>query len=91
MTVSLENATVAIVGAGIMGSGIAQVAAQAGHPALLYDVLPGAALAEKEKLTQTFESLLEKGKFSRESEDFIPRLITKPAAKKPNDFVRQLA
>jgi 3-hydroxybutyryl-CoA dehydrogenase len=54
MTVNFENATVAIVGAGIMGSGIAQVAAQAGHPVLLYDVSPGAALAEKEKLTQTF-------------------------------------
>ena len=67
MTVSLENATVAIVGAGIMGSGIAQVAAQAGHPVLLYDVLPGAALAAKEKLTATFESLVEKGKFSREN------------------------
>jgi 3-hydroxybutyryl-CoA dehydrogenase len=75
MTVSLENATVAIVGAGIMGSGIAQVAAQAGHPVLLYDVLPGAALAAKEKLTATFESLVEKGKFSRENATAILALI----------------
>jgi 3-hydroxybutyryl-CoA dehydrogenase len=75
MTASLENATVAIVGAGIMGSGIAQVAAQAGHPVLLYDVLPGAALAAKEKLTATFESLVEKGKFSRENATAILALI----------------
>jgi 3-hydroxybutyryl-CoA dehydrogenase len=67
MTASLEKATVAIVGAGTMGSGIAQVAAQAGHPVLLYDVLPGAAIAAKEKLTATFDSLIEKGKFSREN------------------------
>ncbi len=31
MTASLEDVTVLIVGAGIMGTGIAQVAAQAGH------------------------------------------------------------
>jgi 3-hydroxybutyryl-CoA dehydrogenase len=34
---------VAVVGAGTMGAGIAQVAAAAGHPVLVYDALPGAA------------------------------------------------
>ena len=33
-----SNSTVAVVGAGTMGAGIAQVAATAGHPVLLYDV-----------------------------------------------------
>jgi 3-hydroxybutyryl-CoA dehydrogenase len=37
--------TVAVVGAGTMGAGIAQVAAVAGHPVLIYDAVPGAATA----------------------------------------------
>ena len=36
---------VAVVGAGAMGAGIAQVAAVAGHPVLVYDAVPGAAAA----------------------------------------------
>ena len=34
---------VAVIGAGTMGSGIAQVAASAGHRVLLYDARDGAA------------------------------------------------
>jgi 3-hydroxybutyryl-CoA dehydrogenase len=34
---------IAVVGAGAMGSGIAQVAAKAGHPVLLHDAGAGAA------------------------------------------------
>ena len=37
--------TLAVVGAGTMGAGIAQVAAAAGHPVLVCDTLPGAAAA----------------------------------------------
>ena len=36
-------APVAVVGAGTMGAGIAQVAAVAGHPVILYDAMEGAA------------------------------------------------
>ena len=64
MTASLENTTVLIVGAGIMGSGIAQVAAQAGHPVMLFDAQPDAATTAKVKLTAVFEKLVAKGKFS---------------------------
>jgi 3-hydroxybutyryl-CoA dehydrogenase len=38
----LPGTTVGIVGAGTMGSGIAQVAAAAGHPVKIYDPQPGA-------------------------------------------------
>jgi 3-hydroxybutyryl-CoA dehydrogenase len=69
MSASLENTTVAVIGAGIMGTGIAQVAAQAGHSVLLFDVIPGAATAAREKLNTTFETLVAKGKFSRDSAD----------------------
>lgn len=47
-----------------MGSGIAQVAAQAGHPVMLYDSRPGAAREALDGLEATFEKLVAKGKFS---------------------------
>jgi 3-hydroxybutyryl-CoA dehydrogenase len=37
------SAPIAVIGAGTMGAGIAQVAAVAGHPVLVYDTAPGAA------------------------------------------------
>ena len=37
------SAPIAVIGAGTMGAGIAQVAAVAGHPVLVYDAAPGAA------------------------------------------------
>src|SRR4051812_41200948 len=41
-------APVAVLGAGAMGAGIAQVAATAGHPVLLVDVVQGAAAAARD-------------------------------------------
>ena len=40
---TLEGAPLLVVGAGIMGAGIAQVAAQAGHAVMLFDLREGAA------------------------------------------------
>ena len=37
------SAPIAVIGAGTMGAGIAQVAAVAGHPVLVYDAVPGTA------------------------------------------------
>jgi 3-hydroxybutyryl-CoA dehydrogenase len=37
------NSVIGVIGAGTMGAGIAQVAAQAGHPVLLFDAAEGAA------------------------------------------------
>lgn len=37
------NSVIGVIGAGTMGAGIAQVAAQAGHPVLLLDAAEGAA------------------------------------------------
>ena len=56
--------SVLVVGAGIMGSGIAQVAAQSGHPVLLFDNRPGAAVDARAALQATFDKLVAKGKFS---------------------------
>lgn len=56
------SVTVAVVGAGAMGLGIAQVAAQAGHPVLLVDTRPGAAQAAVESIAKALTALVEKGK-----------------------------
>lgn len=62
MSPSLQGAPVLVVGAGIMGTGIAQVAAQAGHTVRLFDALDGAAQRAKDKLAGTLEALVAKGK-----------------------------
>ena len=62
MSVDLRGADVLVVGAGIMGVGIAQVAAQAGHVVQLFDMREGAAADGKHKLGATFDTLVGKGK-----------------------------
>ncbi|WP_326541063.1 3-hydroxyacyl-CoA dehydrogenase [Pseudorhodoferax sp.] len=67
MTCSLQAAPVLVVGAGIMGTGIAQVAAQAGHAVWLFDVREGAAAAALQKLAATLEGLVAKGRLAAEA------------------------
>ncbi len=67
MTRSLVNAPVLVVGAGIMGAGIAQVAAQAGHPVYLFDLREGAAAAAHDKLAGTLQGLAAKGKLTADA------------------------
>ena len=57
-----RNRPVAVIGAGVMGVGIVQVALLAGHPVLLFDVREGAAAAAAEQLTATLAKLADKGK-----------------------------
>lgn len=64
---SLHGAPVMVVGAGIMGAGIAQVAAQAGHPVRLHDTCDGAAAQAKARLAGTLDSLVAKGKLEAEA------------------------
>lgn len=61
--------TIAIIGVGVMGSGIAQIAAQSGHTTYLYDAKAGAAQQAKEKLAATFQKLLDKNKITAEQAD----------------------
>ncbi|MDR3368207.1 3-hydroxyacyl-CoA dehydrogenase [Rhodoferax sp.] len=67
MSKTLKDAPVLVVGAGIMGAGIAQVAAQAGHSVQLFDTRDGAAEQAKNKLAQTLQGLTAKGKLSAEA------------------------
>ena len=59
---NLEHAPVLVIGAGIMGAGIAQTAAQAGHHVWLHDAREGAAVDAKAKLSATLDGLVAKGK-----------------------------
>lgn len=58
----MERTDVAVIGAGAMGAGIAQVAATAGHPVWLVDAAPGAAAGAVQRLGGTLERLVGKGK-----------------------------
>ncbi len=55
-----------LVGTGIMGRGIAQIAAQGGIRVILYDTRADAALAAREYVTGQLTKLAEKGKVSKE-------------------------
>ncbi|MGZ5157792.1 MAG: FAD-dependent oxidoreductase, partial [Caldimonas sp.] len=57
-----KDSPVLVVGAGIMGAGIAQVAAQAGHTVRLFDAREGAAAAACAKLATILDGLAAKGK-----------------------------
>ena len=53
---------IGIIGAGAMGSGIAQVAASAGHPVVLFDTNADALSLSKSKLANVMDRLVEKGR-----------------------------
>jgi 3-hydroxybutyryl-CoA dehydrogenase len=55
---------IAVIGAGQMGAGIAQVAAQAGLEVVLIDVIDGVAVAGKGKIAGQLEKQVAKGKIS---------------------------
>ncbi len=61
----------AVVGAGQMGSGIAQVAAQAGVEVVVADASPELAKRSVEKLAGTLAKLVEKGKLAAAERDAV--------------------
>ena len=61
-TNNLVGAPVLVIGAGIMGAGIAQVAAQAGHSVMLLDARAGEAAAAKARLAQSLNALVARAK-----------------------------
>ena len=58
-----------VIGAGTMGHGIAQVAAQSGYEVSLFDAMEGAAAGGLEKVRKSFEKGIEKGKVSPADRD----------------------
>ncbi len=69
------SAVVGIIGSGAMGSGIAQVAAEAGHRVLIYDNNPQALERSDAAMQQLFERLVSKGKRSQQqASDVLGRI-----------------
>jgi len=62
-----QESVVAVIGAGAMGAGIAQVAAAAGHTVKLLDNRPGAALQAIDGIRAQFEKMAAKGKLTLEA------------------------
>lgn len=67
---------VGILGAGSMGSGIAQVAAQAGHDVVLFDTKTEALDLAKTKLKKIMARLVEKGRVSESEANNIQQRIS---------------
>jgi 3-hydroxybutyryl-CoA dehydrogenase len=67
---------IGVIGAGTMGSGIAQVAAQNNHEVILIDASENALRKAQSGLASTLEKLVEKGKISLEKSREIERNIT---------------
>ncbi|MDO6824230.1 3-hydroxyacyl-CoA dehydrogenase PaaH [Marinobacter sp. 1_MG-2023] len=65
------NTRVAVIGAGAMGSGIAQVAAQAGHPVFLLDQREGAAEAGRQSIAKQLQRRVDKGKMEQSALDAL--------------------
>jgi 3-hydroxybutyryl-CoA dehydrogenase len=65
LDVSRSDLSLAMIGTGVMGRGIAQVAAQAGIRVLLHDSRPGAAREAKDAVSAQLERLREKGRIDR--------------------------
>ncbi|MGW7319668.1 3-hydroxyacyl-CoA dehydrogenase [Streptomyces sp. NPDC054865] len=75
MTAIERSRTVAVIGAGTMGQGIAQVALLAGHRVLLHDIDPAFAEAGADLVRDRVERMAGKGRLDRaEAEEAIGRI-----------------
>src|SRR5436190_14968754 len=79
-----QKIKVGVIGAGTMGSGIAQVAARAGHETLLFDADPQMAAKAKNSHEQNVAKLVEKGKLTEEDATGILSNIKYASA--PHEF-----
>ena len=80
MQASSRNRVVGIVGAGLMGRGIAQITAQAGFEVRLFDAKAGAAADAKRSIADTLSSLTAKGKIAQASAQHAVASIALPDA-----------
>ncbi|WP_118133451.1 3-hydroxyacyl-CoA dehydrogenase NAD-binding domain-containing protein [Oceanicella sp. SM1341] len=85
-----DFATIAIAGAGAMGSGIAQVCAQSGRDVLLFDLSQGARERGRDAIAQNLDRQISKGRISRATADGVLsriRLVATPEELAPADLV----
>lgn len=76
MNAIAKERAVGVVGAGAMGGGIAQLAAAAGHPVLLFDAFEGAAAKGKDRIAKGLEGLVARGKMDKADVDALLGRIT---------------
>ncbi|MGH6899238.1 MAG: 3-hydroxyacyl-CoA dehydrogenase NAD-binding domain-containing protein, partial [Geminicoccaceae bacterium] len=69
MAALATSVAVAVIGAGTMGSGIAQVAAAAGHPVLLYDADAAALAKAKERIAGALARAVDQGRLAPDAQD----------------------
>ena len=90
-----EIKTIGIIGAGQMGSGIAQTAAVSGYSVLLYDAFPGVAEKAAGKIAAGLDKQVAKGKMDQAARDAAVAAIkvvdTLEAAAGPADLVVEAA
>ncbi|MFC7706256.1 3-hydroxyacyl-CoA dehydrogenase PaaH [Plastorhodobacter daqingensis] len=80
MTALSKDNIVAVIGAGAMGAGIAQVAAQAGHPVRLFDAKEGAAERGRAGILAGLDRLVERGRLDAGAREAIAgRLVVAEA------------
>jgi 3-hydroxybutyryl-CoA dehydrogenase len=83
----LEKAKVGVAGAGAMGSGIAQVAAAAGHHVILGDAIDGATAKARVSMSKALDAQVDKKKMTREAADaLLSRITFHPQALGDNVF-----
>lgn len=71
MTALHKEAAVAVIGAGAMGAGIAQVAAQSGHPVALFDTREGAAAQAIAGIAKQLGKRVDAGKLDAAERDAV--------------------
>src|SRR5262245_27645196 len=78
--------TVGVIGAGAMGTGIAQVAAAAGHRVIIADSAAGATSKAQQNITKAMERDVEKGRATRDAADAAVSRIEFRDRPLENDF-----
>ena len=74
---ALESSSIiAVIGAGAMGAGIAQVAAKAGHSVLLFDAAGGAAQRGIDNNVIGLTKLVERGRMNQQECDALINRIS---------------
>jgi 3-hydroxybutyryl-CoA dehydrogenase len=77
MNITLNsNSLIAVIGAGSMGAGIAQLAAQSGHGVRLHDALAGAAAAALVRIAADLDGAVKRGKLQADKRDAVLARIT---------------
>jgi len=81
------STAVGVVGAGAMGTGIAQVAAAAGHRVVLADSMRGAVERGRASIAKSMAREVEKGRMTREAADALTSRITFHASTLEHDLL----